>query len=170
MLQQPYTLAALTHMLEALKSILSPLEYICSRIMPSAHSTKPPLVTYIDQLSIFIAELLQGATPDTIPSYVGDAHAPPPEKQHTDLLAFCRRGLEDGLKTNWSESAGSIWFGQGHARREVLFDIGSMEEERARLEGGIGTLQAAIHDIYGLGDVQYRHTIQECSIGCDMVV
>jgi hypothetical protein len=170
MFQQPYTLVALTHMLEALKSILSPLEYICSRTMPSAHSTKPPLLIYIDQLSTFIAELLQGATPDTIPSYVGDAHAPPPEKQHADLLAFCRRGLEDSLKTNWSESAESIWFGQGHARREVLFDIGSMEEERARLEGVIETLQAAIHDIYGLADMQYHHTIQECNIGCDMVV
>ncbi|KAI4949177.1 hypothetical protein J4E91_005641 [Alternaria rosae] len=169
LLQLPYVLAALTHMLEALRSILSPLEYICSRTIPSAHLNPPPLVAYIDEVSIFITELLRGATPDTIPSYAGDAHAPPSEKQHAGLLAFCRRGLEDSLKTNWSESAGSIWFGQGHARREVLFDIGSVEEERERLEGGIKGLQAALHDVYGYEDAGI-HGEEETNIGYDMVV
>jgi hypothetical protein len=169
LLQQPYVLAALTHMLQALKSILSPLVYMCSRTMPSSHINKPPLITYIEQLSIFIAELTQGTTPDIIPSYAGDAHAPPPEKRHADLLAFCRRGLQEGLKTNWSESAGSIWFGQGHARREVMFDIGSVEEERARLEEGIEGFLDALHDVYGYEDAQY-HDVEEGNVGYDMVV
>ncbi|KAI4645233.1 hypothetical protein J4E93_006033 [Alternaria ventricosa] len=169
LLQLPYVLAALTHMLQALKSVLSPLEYICNRTMPSAHLNPPPLVTYIGELIIFIAHLLRGATPDTIPSYAGDAHAPPPERQHADLLAFCRRGLEDSLKTNWSESAGSIWFGQGHARREVLFDIGGVEEQRGRLERGIEEFQAALHDAYGFGDaVCYGE--EGRNVGYDMVV
>lgn len=147
-LQQPHVIAALAHMLRAMVSILSPLEYICSRTMPSAHLNEPPLITYIDQLSIFITQLLESTTPETIPSYVGDAHAPPQGKKHAELLAFCRRGLEDGLRTNWGESSGSIWFGQGHARREVLFDIGSVEEERVRLEGEIQRFQSVLKDIY----------------------
>jgi hypothetical protein len=146
--QQSHVIAALTHMLEAMMSILSLLEYICSRTM-SAHLNQPPLIAYIDQLSIFITQLLEGTTPDTIPSYDGDAHVPPQEKQHADLLAFCRCSLEDGLRTNWSESNGSIWFGQGHARREVLFDIGSVEEERSRLASGIQNFQSALRDTYG---------------------
>ena len=73
------------------------------------------------------------------------------------------------MKTNWSESAGSIWFGQGHARREVLFDIGGVEEERGTLEEGIDAFQAALHDVYGFGDDGYDGE-GEGNGGYDMVV
>ncbi|KAG9185889.1 hypothetical protein G6011_07220 [Alternaria panax] len=169
-LQQCHVIAALTHMLDAMKSILSPLEYICSRTMPSDHIGQPPLITYIHQLGIFINELLQGTTPGTIPSYIGDAHASPQQKQHAELLAFCRRGLEDGLRTNWSESNGSIWFGQGQARREVLFDIGSVEEEQATLVGGVQRFQTALRDIYGDDEQPYDDDEGEWNSTYDFIV
>ncbi|KAL1792563.1 hypothetical protein ACET3X_009070 [Alternaria dauci] len=169
-LQQSHVIAALTYMMDAMESILSPLEYICSRAMPSAYLSQPPLITYIDQLSIFVMELLQGTTPETIPSYVGDAHAPIQQKQHAELLAFCRRNLEEGIRTNWSESTGSIWFGQGHARREVPFDIGSVEEERAALVGGIQRFQSALRDAYGDDEQLYHDCKGEGASTYDFIV
>ncbi|CAN9441422.1 unnamed protein product [Alternaria alternata] len=169
-LQQSHVIAALAHMMNAMKSILPPLEYICSRTMPSTCPSQPPLITYIDQLSIFVIKLLQGTTPETIPSYIGDAHAPIQQKQHAELLAFCRRGLEDGVRTNWSESNGSIWFGQGHARKEVVFDVGSVEEERATLIGGIQSFQSTLRNLYGDEENPYDDCEGEGTSTYDFIV
>jgi hypothetical protein len=165
--QQPRILSALTHMLDAMSSILPLLEYICSRTMDSAHSSKPPLITYMQQLSFYISDLLHGLIPDAIPSYTGDAHAPPSEKQYQELLAFCRRGLEDSTKTNWSENQGAVWFGQGQARREVLFDIGSVEEEKERLEAGVENFCWGLGDVYG---DQGRTSERRGNAGCNDII
>ncbi|KAF1944278.1 hypothetical protein EJ02DRAFT_510407 [Clathrospora elynae] len=146
--QQPYVLSALTHMLDAMSSILPLVDYICSRTMDSTHCSKPPLVDYMDKLSVFIAEMINRNPPLYIPSYAADAHASPLGKQHIELVSFCKGGLVDSMKSNWSESSGAVWFGQGHAKREVLFDIGTVEEERERLAAGIGTFSSVLREVY----------------------
>lgn len=165
LLQHPHVLSALNYMLQAMTSILAPLEYICSRTLPTTDA--PPLVTYVDQLMTYITALLHNTTPDTIPSYPSDAHAAPPDNQHASLLAFCRRGLEEGLKTNWSESAGTLWFGLGHARREVFLDISSVEEERHRFELGVQRFRKVLDDVYECEEHYGGHETHE---GYDVVV
>ncbi|EMD96072.1 hypothetical protein COCC4DRAFT_46563 [Bipolaris maydis ATCC 48331] len=164
-LQRPYVLSALAHMLGAMTSILPPLEYLSSRTSDTVSA--PPFITYINDLTTYILALLHTTELDTVPSYTGDAHAPLPGDQHTALLAFCRRSLAESIKTNWSESAGAIWFGVGNARREVLLDVGSVEEERVRLEACVVRFRGVFDELYGVGD--YRDGY-EMSAGLDVFV
>ncbi|KAF1836004.1 hypothetical protein BDW02DRAFT_258890 [Decorospora gaudefroyi] len=143
LLQHPHILAALTHMLESITAFLPLLDYICTRTTTTSYQ-QPSCITYIHDLTTFITHLLHNPhhTPDPIPHYPADTRAHP----HQDLVSFCRRGLDDSLKTNWAESADTttIWFGQGHARREVVVDIGTVEQERECLVGAIGTFWVAL--------------------------
>ncbi|KAH3984178.1 hypothetical protein HBH92_085230 [Parastagonospora nodorum] len=147
--KHPYVLAASTYTLGAMGVILPVLEYICSQTGTKMH----PLVAYMRDFSMFVMERLRDMEPQTIPDYEGDAHTTTAGEQHSNLLAFCRRGLEDSLKANWSEDAtGTVHFGQGHARKEVVFDIGSVEEERERLLAAVEAFQSALCSVYGEGD------------------
>ncbi|USP81159.1 hypothetical protein yc1106_08433 [Curvularia clavata] len=153
--QRPYVFSALAHMLDAMISILALLKYMCSRTLPTADA--PPLAAYIDQFITYIAALLHDTAPDTIPSYPADSHAPPLDTQHANLLAFCRRSLEETLSTNWSKSAGAIWFGVGNARREILLDIGTVEEESLRFDDGVRRFQSVFDDLYGFEQYHGGH-------------
>jgi hypothetical protein len=143
--QQPYVLAGSTHMLAAMTSILPVLEYICSQ----THTTMHPLIAYVRDFSTFVSEKLQGMEPQIIPDYEGDAHTTTLGAQHSSILAFCRRGLEGSMKANWSEDGdGAIRFGQGHARKEVVFDLGSVEEEKGKLLMAIEAFQDVLCNVY----------------------
>ncbi|KAH9875176.1 hypothetical protein J1614_004666 [Plenodomus biglobosus] len=154
--RQPHILSTLTYMLEAMTSNTPLLDYICSRLTTCTSPPKPSVVTYMEQLATFIIEMLQDMLPSLIPVYEGDAHTPSTEKSYNDLLAFCKGDLQDGLRKNWSESESGIWFGHGQARREVVFDIGLVEEERARLELSIQAYGRMLSGIYGGGDESAR--------------
>lgn len=144
-LKQPYVLAASTYMLGAMSVILPVLEYICSQTRTKMH----PLVAYMRDFSTLVTQRLQDMEPQTIPDYEGDAHTTTLGEQQSNLLAFCRRGLEDSLKANWSEDAtGTVRFGQGQAKKEVVFDIGSVEEERDRLLAVVEAFQGALCSVY----------------------
>lgn len=160
---QPYILAASTQMLGAMASILPVLDYISSQFS----TTMPPLVTFIRDFSAYVTEKLHGMETQTLPDYDGDAHTTPPSNQHTALFEFCRRGLEDSMKANWNESGGAIWFGQGHAKREVIFDIGSVEEERERLMAAVEAFRMVLRSVYG--DEDQDHSTGR-SIAYDVVV
>jgi hypothetical protein len=146
--EQPYVLSALAKMFEVIASTLPTLEYICNRTTMSTHHTKPPLVSYMRSLTESIGAVLNEVEPHTFPDYEGDAHTIAPGGQHQSLLVFGRRGLEDSMKMNWSESGGAIWFGQGHAKRDVVFDTASVEEERAGLVAAIGTFSSALQNVF----------------------
>lgn len=146
--RQPHILLSLSYMLEVMSSIIPLVEYICSRTTSTTGPIKPQIVTYMQNFSVFVTEMLQDKLPDSIPSYEGDAHLAPPDQQQADLLAFCKRGLQEGLESNWSESQGAISFGQGHARREVIFNISTLEEERSRLVAEIGAFQVIVQNVY----------------------
>jgi len=147
--RQPHVLAASTYMLGAMGVILTVLEYICSQTRTKMH----PLVAYMRDFSAFVTERLQDMEPQTIPDYEGDAQTTALGEQHSSLAAFCRRGLEDSLKANWSEDAfGTVCFGQGQAKKEVIFDIGSVEDERERLLAAMEAFQSALYSVWGEED------------------
>jgi hypothetical protein len=166
LIEQPHTLSGMTYMFEAISSIIPTLEYICSRNLAFPHHTRPPLIIYFEELGVFIAELLQRVLPRTIPYCQGDVQAASSNTQHTYLLEFCKRELEACQKANWSERDGAIWFGQGRAKREVVFDLGSVEEEKERLSIAVGDLQATLRSVYGNGD----RGVHGKWYGCDVVV
>ncbi|KAF2796839.1 hypothetical protein K505DRAFT_323028 [Melanomma pulvis-pyrius CBS 109.77] len=128
LLKRPHILHALTLTLESMTAILPILDYI--HIRTSTSVAKPAVVTYFEQLSIFIAEIMHDMIPHLIPISPYLSSCPVP---NSELLAFSTKDLAVSMKTNWSESQDSIFFGQGHARREVILDLGTMEEERARV-------------------------------------
>ncbi|KAL5118997.1 hypothetical protein ACEQ8H_003126 [Pleosporales sp. CAS-2024a] len=166
LLQQPHILCASTHMLKAMASILPVLEYVYHRTTNEMHS----LVAYMSDFSVYIAEQLQNMESSTIPDYEGDAHsAAAPGELSSALLAFCRRGLEDSLKANWSEAAdGTIRFGQGHARKDVVFDIGTVEEEKECLMSAVDAFQRVLRNVYG-GQQDDCHDARETMV-YDIVV
>ncbi|KNG44966.1 methyl methanesulfonate-sensitivity protein 22 [Stemphylium lycopersici] len=161
-----HVLAALAYMQSAMEAMVPPLEYICSRTIDGA-ATPPPFVTYADEFVGYISALLDHTTHDSVPRYSGDAHAPPHDTSHANLLSFSRRGLAEGLKTNWSESAGRMWFGSGHARREVLLDVGGVEEEKERLGDAVRGFRRVLGDVYGVEE--YRD-VRGCNMGYNVVV
>lgn len=149
--RQPHILGALRYMLEAMASATPLLEYICSRFSTSRDIKKPAIVDYMEELSDYITEMLQDMLPTVVPEYEGNARASLANNASDELLAFCRKELQDNLRMHWSENQGVIWFGQGQARREVLYDIGMVEEERAKLESGIVAFKRVINGVYGDG-------------------
>ncbi|KAH7090567.1 Mus7/MMS22 family-domain-containing protein [Paraphoma chrysanthemicola] len=161
--EEPQTLSALASMLEAMCSVVPVLEYICSRSPPTAQGSKPPLVMYMEQFSIYVAETIHNMVPHTTPYYQGNAHATISDS-YTSLLAFCKRGLNDSIKANWSERGGAIWFGQGQAKREVVLDVGSVEEERARLDTAIEAFHGVLRNVYGDGIQGLRGTASEVDV------
>lgn len=147
LLRETHVLSALAYTFEAMHITSPVLEYICNRSMNATSRTTPDFVTYMEQLSGYVGEMLVNFMPTSVPSYSGDAHATPSGTNPT-LLAFCRKGLEDSLTTNWTDSQGSIWFGRGPAKRQVFFDVGVVEEERLKLINAIEALRAATMDVY----------------------
>jgi hypothetical protein len=166
-LKQPHVLSGSSFMLEAMSSMVSVLQYICDRTMTTARRTQPPVISYMEELSVFITEMLHIVIPHTIPFYPGDANAASSNAKYTTLFAFCKQGLKDSQRANWSERDGAIWFGQGHAKRDVIFDIGSVQEEQTRLLVAIESFQRSLRSVYG--EEKYRNDGEE-SFGCDVFV
>jgi hypothetical protein len=152
LLERPHVLAALHQMLQALMPTLPLLEYIFSRTMTTKRSAQPAFITYMKEFSMYIQHMLHGLESYMILDHGGHIHTTPSGEQHTPLLAFGRRGLEDSLKTNWSESGGTIWFGQGHAKREVVFDIGGVDEEKSKLLSAVEEFRELLGSVYGEED------------------
>jgi hypothetical protein len=163
LLNRPHVLAALTQMFEAVMPVLPLLEYIWGRTM-TVRCAPPPVLTYIKEFCLYITGMFHNSDSQTIPDYEGNIRITHAGEHLTPLLAFGRRGLEDSLKANWSESGGSIWFGQGHAKREVVFDIGGVEEEKAKLLSAVEAFQRSWEAIYGEDETR------EASTAFDVVV
>ncbi|XPS71916.1 hypothetical protein M3J09_004090 [Ascochyta lentis] len=158
--QQSNIMSGLVYMFEAATSILRLTDYLVDRTMTNTEHGRPPLITYMEEFSGYIAQMIEGTTTNDLPSYQGDADAEASSPKYVDILAFCKRGLRSSLETNWSDDQGSIWFGQGRAKKEVALGIGSSEDERVRL---IDALQ------------RFRDTVRELSsdpqgVGDDIVV
>jgi hypothetical protein len=47
------------------------------------------------------------------------------------------------MAMNWKENAGAVWFGQGHAKREVFFEV----EEGRGLVGAVAALEAVLENL-----------------------
>ncbi|KAL6711330.1 hypothetical protein ACN47E_005861 [Coniothyrium glycines] len=146
MLKQSHVLSALSLMLGAVGSLLPLLVYVCERKWSFVHLRDLAIMVYVQEMTVFIAEILHNIPQHSIPSYLGDANTPP-RKEHSDLLAFCKRELEEALKANWSQGHDTVWFGAGHNKREIFTAINSAEEERARLLQTIVTFQQTLDRI-----------------------
>ncbi|KAJ4340782.1 hypothetical protein N0V95_007390 [Ascochyta clinopodiicola] len=145
--QDSTTLSGLVYMLEAVTSILRLTDYLVDRTMHTTEHGRPPFVIYMEEFSGYIANMIEGTRIDKLPSYQGDAHVGTSSLKYVDILAFCQRGLRSSLETNWSEDQGSVWFGQGRAKKEVVLDIGSNEEERVRLKDALQRFQHTVREL-----------------------
>ncbi|KAJ4321039.1 hypothetical protein N0V94_003097 [Neodidymelliopsis sp. IMI 364377] len=135
--QHSSMLAGLVHMFEVARSVAQLLHYIISRTMPSTGRDKIPLITYLEEFSVYTGLMINNIVPDNIPSYQGDAHTDAMDTSHADILAFSKRGLEDSIAANWTNDQNSVWFGQGQAKKKVHFDFGTPKEEKSRLAKAI---------------------------------
>jgi hypothetical protein len=161
--EQSSMLSSLAHMFEVAAPIIRQLDYIVHRNVTIIECGRPPLVAYLDEFSTYIMQMLEGIMPDNVPSYRGEAHAEASNAQHADILAFCKKGLQSSLESNWTDDGDTIWFGQSRARKEVIFNIGVTEDERTRL---VDSLQRFQDTLYGLsGDGSQRD-----GLGDDIIV
>ncbi|KAF1963125.1 hypothetical protein CC80DRAFT_398411, partial [Byssothecium circinans] len=143
--KQPHVLRAVSLMLEAMAPVVTLLEYVCSRYMDA--STKPKVVAYLEQLNIFIAEMLHDLVPRVIPSYMGNAHDM--HGTHASLLALSSESLAVSIEKHWSTRGDSVVFGKGQAQRVVSVDIEGIEEEKGRLMSRIEAFHATVASVYG---------------------
>lgn len=162
-LLQSSTLSSLMYMFETATSMCRLLEYIVGRGLSNIGKTKFPLVAYFEEFNAYIVEMIKATAPQQVPSYHGDANATHLNSQSADILAFCRNGLQTSLETNWSDHEGSIYFGQGRAKKEVLYNIGSTENERMKLLQTLRKFQDTLDELYGV-----RST--EVNVGNDVIV
>ncbi|KAJ8109846.1 hypothetical protein OPT61_g7160 [Boeremia exigua] len=137
-LEDPSILNGLVRMFEVAMSISRLLDYLLGRTFNTTGPTRIPLITYLDEFSLYLAQMIEGGAPSDVPSYRGDADAAPFDTQYADILSFCTKDLQSTIESNWGENQDSIWFGQGQAKRVVVCDIGSPERERSR-HGAITT-------------------------------
>lgn len=129
LLRSPYILETLSFMFQTATPVAALLDHICGRC--SEPSAKPTIVQHLESLALFTGETLHDVTPQTIPSYRGDASQP--RTKNTELLPFSVDGLQSEIKANWSASGECIYLGQGHARREVLVDWSTVDEVKMKL-------------------------------------
>jgi hypothetical protein len=153
MFQQLSVLNGLAHMFDTAIAIVRLLDYVVGR---TTRDGRPPLVTYLEEFGIYTKHMIKGTVPDDVPSYRGDANTASSNAQYADILAFCQRGLQSSLETNWSIDQDSIWFGQGHARKQVPYEVVSGELERTRTLAALQAFQDTIHKLAG---TDYRHQV-----------
>jgi hypothetical protein len=147
LLKQPYVLHTLSLMLGAITTILPILEYFQSRTSES--TGKPAMVTYLGDFNVFIAELLHNMLPHAIPVSPSFDQSVIP---NADLLTFSTKDLNASMKTNWTENQNRIFFGHGHSRREVIADLGTVEEEQVMVVGALESYFKAVESVYGDGN------------------
>jgi hypothetical protein len=146
--EQSNVLSGLGHMFEVATSVVRLLDYIVGRSITSTGHSRPPLTIYLEEFSGYVAQMIKGTALHDIPSYREDAHATSSNGHCADLLAFCKKGLESGIEANWSDDQCSVWFGQGRAKKEVVFDIGS-RDEKSRLTDTLQRFQDTLRKLTG---------------------
>lgn len=151
LLEQPHISSGLVHMFEVAQSISRLLDYVVDRTLSTAGHDRPLLIAYLDDFSMYITEMLDGKLPLAVPSYYGDSDALSRNTQYGPILSFCARGLQSNLETNWADDQRSIRFGQGRARREVVYDIGSIEGEKERLRCVLQGFRDTLDELSGDG-------------------
>jgi hypothetical protein len=156
LLKQSYILYTLSLMLDAISTMLPILEYFQSRTSDS--TGKPAIVTYLEDFSVFIAELLHNMLPHAIPVSPSFDQSVIP---NADLLAFSTKDLKASMNSNWTENQSRIFFGHNHSRREVIVDLGTVEDERVRAVDAIESYFKAVESVYGdeNGDRRFRDDV-----------
>ncbi|KAL1606822.1 hypothetical protein SLS60_004231 [Paraconiothyrium brasiliense] len=139
-LRQSHVLQALALMFRVVAPTAALLEYICGR--SSESSAKSVVVEYFESLALFVIERLLGFTPQMIPSYSSDESNP--LTKHDKLLPFSREGLQSGINVNWGAGGQCIYFGQGHAKREISVDWDTLEEAKTNLVTTIEEFLASV--------------------------
>ncbi|KAF2470613.1 uncharacterized protein BDR25DRAFT_261679 [Lindgomyces ingoldianus] len=145
LLNQVHVLQTIEMLLDASVSILPMLDYIQGRTSRSV--AQPPFIAYLEQFSIFVSAAIHNKVPDTVPGFDGPTNSASPPC--SDLLFFSIQGLQESMNSNWKVDQGRIFFGQGHARREVFVDLGLVEEEKAITESAIERFHQALRCVYG---------------------
>lgn len=157
MFERGYVLSSISCMLEVTTAAFKLLEYIYDRTIGGNTFDDLPLIRYIEELSTYCHDMAAGKQSFILPSYVGDALSST-SSERADLLAFSERGIQDSLKNHWVESAdGQISFGPGRAKREVLSDIGTVEEERNNLEVAIASFREMMLVLRGDRNNDLKH-------------
>ncbi|KAF3052721.1 hypothetical protein E8E11_009507 [Didymella keratinophila] len=144
--QQLHVLDSLAHMFDTAMAIVRLLDYIVGR---TTRGARPPLVAYLDEFCSYTEHMISGTVSDDVPSYSGDADTAAPNAQYADIFAFCRRGLQSNLETNWSADQDFVWFGQGHTRKQVTYDAGPVKRERSRTLAALRAFGNTIQELAG---------------------
>ncbi|KAF2017032.1 hypothetical protein BU24DRAFT_440161 [Aaosphaeria arxii CBS 175.79] len=144
-LERPYVLHALYLNLIIMTSALPILDYVAGR---TGVTRQPPrLVSYISDLTICVAQVIHGQVPDIAPSF--ELPSTDLTEQYGEILSFSTKSLGSSLAKNWATDYGRVFFGQGRMRKEVIMDIGSLEEEQSRVTSAIEKWHSTVQWLFG---------------------
>ncbi|KAF2190797.1 hypothetical protein K469DRAFT_721703 [Zopfia rhizophila CBS 207.26] len=146
LLGQPHVLNTIALALDAVATAIPILDYISDRTERTR--TTNPFITYLEQFGIFVAEHLHNLDPYRIPCFDGIPNAP---AAYMDVLAFTTKELKQTMVNNWEEHNGKVFFGRNLARREVIVNIGTVEEEKANVVSAIENFHRVLASLKGEG-------------------
>jgi hypothetical protein len=135
MLEQPTVLNTLASFFSTITSMLHPLDYLQRRSHRAAHAVK--CIAFFTAFAAFVSHILEDHQDEPVSPYVDCPNLPPLPTPFLEVRSSSTRDLRAMLMKNWSRRGDEYYVIRGNTAVEVMVEIGSFEEERARLMTGL---------------------------------
>ncbi|KAF2497761.1 hypothetical protein BU16DRAFT_506375 [Lophium mytilinum] len=146
LLEQSHTRHVVSLVLRAITALLPLLDYIHASTGKAANIV--PFVLYFRRFSIFIAQTVMSREAALTPFV--DCDIPDEPAPISKLRDFCAQELDTAI-TNWAKVGDGYYVVRGNARKEVLVQLGTVEEEGETMLGAIEGFLVASGRTRGMG-------------------
>jgi len=171
-LHEPQVLKLLATLFKTVTSTLSIIDYI----QRSSHTATSAinLISYFEALANFLSTSLSPGSVDRATYFDFDASrlADTLPSAFTGIRAFCARELQESLAKNWVRHGSEYYVLRGSSRREVVVDVGTIEEEKAGVLAAIEEFNEVLGRMpaFGRGGVQGRVRVRGGLVDDDVFV
>ncbi|KAH0543923.1 hypothetical protein FGG08_001824 [Glutinoglossum americanum] len=135
LLEQSTILNTLTSFFSTITSMLRPLDYLQRRSHRGAHAVRS--IAFFTAFASFISQVLEDHQDEAVSPYVTCPDFPPLPTPYLEARNSSTQDLRAMLKKNWSRRGDEYHVIRGNTIVEVVVEIGSFEEEKARLLEGL---------------------------------
>ncbi|OCK88625.1 uncharacterized protein K441DRAFT_587741, partial [Cenococcum geophilum 1.58] len=128
LLEQPHVLHTLTLVFQTVTAMLPLLDYIQARTQQA--NSVLPFIAYFKELSTFVTETIASFEASLAPYF--DEEAIPVAMVFDNIREFCTNELNQAMQTNWAKVEDQYFVVRGNMRKEVIVNIGTVEEEQCK--------------------------------------
>ena len=161
LLEQPHVLHTLALVFQTITTMLPMLNYIQARTQQANNVL--PFLTYFKELSTFVTEVIAGSEASLAPYF--DEEAIPVAMVFDSIREFCINELNQAMQTNWAKVEDQYFVVRGNMRKEVIVNIGTVEEEQCRTLSAIEGFYEVYRRFGSLGtEQQEKHRQRDFQI------